>query len=74
MAAAPEPPLARSVGAFVGHIVDAIVREPQEDPGPSAVQTRRTTQEFRSSEGVLLRRTVIDEVIVPAPGPTPPSA
>ncbi|MFO0963397.1 MAG: hypothetical protein U0625_10915 [Phycisphaerales bacterium] len=74
MAATPEPPLARSVGAFVGHIVDAIVREPEDASGAAAVQTRRTTQEYRSSEGVLLRRTVIDEVIVPASGTTPPSA
>ena len=64
-----EPPLARSIGAFFGHIVDAIVS----DPGApkERVEVRKETTEEVRPDGVVLRRTVIEEVVLP-PGTEPP--
>ena len=69
MNAPEEPPLARSIGAFFGHIAAAIVRPAAEEPKASEV--RREATEERSPDGVVLRRTVIEEVVLP-PGTEPP--
>lgn len=62
-----EPPLARHIGAFFGHIVDAIVSDPN---APARVNVTKTVSEESRSDGVILRRTVIEEVVLPA-GSTP---
>ena len=67
MTAPEDPPLARSIGAFFGHIVDAIVSDPNE-----RVEVRKEVTEEQRPDGVVLRRTVIEEVVLP-PG-TEPSA
>lgn len=64
-----DPPLARSIGAFFGHIVDAIVSDP--DARKERVEVRRETTEETRPDGVVLRRTVIEEVMLP-PGAEPP--
>ncbi len=64
-----DPPLARSIGAFFGHIVDAVRTDPNE---PAKAEVRRETTEERRPDGVMLRRTVIEEVVLP-PGTQPPS-
>ncbi len=63
-----DPPLARSIGAFLGHIVDAVRSDPN---APKAAEVRRETVEERRPDGVTLRRTVIEEVVLP-PGAQPP--
>ena len=68
-----DPPLARSIGAFFGHIVDAIVSDPGKKA--EAVGVRKETTEETRPDGVVLRRTVIEEVVLPpgteAPKPAP---
>jgi len=64
-----DPPLARSIGAFFGHIVDAVRTDPN---APAKAEVRRETTEERRPDGVTLRRTVIEEVVLP-PGTQPPS-
>lgn len=64
-----DPPLARSIGAFFGHIVDAVRTAPN---APAKAEVRRETSEERRPDGVTLRRTVIEEVLLP-PGTQPPS-
>ena len=64
-----DPPLARSIGAFFGHIVDAVRTDPN---APAKAEVRRETTEERRPDGVMLRRTVIEEVVLP-PGTQPPS-
>ena len=56
--------LMRNIGRFVGHIVSGV----QSSPTKSARQevSRSIEQETRP-DGVILRRTVIEEVEVPAP-------
>lgn len=71
MGAPEEPPLARSIGAFFGHIVDAIVSDP--DTPRERVEVRKETSEERRPDGVVLRRTVIEEVVLP-PGAEPPAS
>ncbi|MFM1936659.1 MAG: hypothetical protein RI990_1618 [Planctomycetota bacterium] len=63
-----DPPLARSIGAFFGHIIDAVRTDPN---APAAAEVRRETTEERRPDGVTLRRTVIEEVVLP-PGTPPP--
>lgn len=70
MNAPEEPPLARSIGAFFGHIAAAITRPAAEAPG--AAEVRRETTEEARPDGVVLRRTVIEEVVLP-PGTEPPA-
>ncbi|MEY4226650.1 MAG: hypothetical protein RL190_1407 [Actinomycetota bacterium] len=64
-----DPPLARSIGAFFGHIVDAVRTAPN---APKAAEVTRETTEERRPDGVTLRRTVIEEVVLP-PGAQPPA-
>lgn len=70
MGAPEDPTLARSFGAFFGHIVDAIVSDP--DKARERVEVRKETTEERRPDGVVLRRTVIEEVVLP-PGTEPPA-
>ena len=70
MGAPEEPPLARSIGAFFGHIVDAIVSDP--DRPRERVEVRKETTQEQRPDGVVLRRTVIEEVVLP-PGAQPPA-
>lgn len=70
MTAPEDPPLARSIGAFFGHIVDAIVSDP--NARTERVEVRKEVTEEQRPDGVVLRRTVIEEVVLP-PG-TEPSA
>ena len=65
-----DPPLSRSIGAFFGHIVDAIVSDP--DKARERTEVRKETTEEIRPDGVVLRRTVIEEVVLP-PGTEPPT-
>ena len=60
-----------SLGAFVGHVVKGIRTDP-------AAKNRTTevhrTEEVQDREGVVLRRTVIEEVEVRDPDVWPPHA
>ena len=71
MPAPGEPPLARNIGSFFGHIIDAIVSDPNE---AKRVEVKKTVSEEQRPDGVVLRRTVIDEVLLPPDAPTPPPA
>jgi hypothetical protein len=50
--------IARSVGEFVGHIVEGVKTDPSED---RTAEVRRTVEET-TQDGVVLRRTTIEEV------------
>ncbi len=63
MTAAEDPSIARNLGAFFGHIVKAIKTSPD---APSSVEVNRSVQESRQPDGVVLRRTTVDEVVLPA--------
>jgi hypothetical protein len=59
-------PLARSLGQFVGHIARAF----RSDAGRSSKRmTVRKTVEQEQRGDMILRRTTIDEVEIPAPAP-----
>jgi hypothetical protein len=60
-----QPGVARSVGQAVGILWNAIVTP----VAPRAVQVSRRTETLEQG-GVTLRRTTIDEVVVPAPQAT----
>ena len=67
--------VAESLGAFVGAIWGGITSRPGE-PAPKPAETARTVAtrvEDREVDGVILRRTIIDEVIVPPAGATEPT-
>lgn len=69
----PEPPpksIMRSLGEFFGHIAKGITTDPTK---PTAHEVKRSVEETRRDDGVILRRTVIEEVQLPADAP-PPSA
>jgi len=59
--------VAESLGAFVGAIWGGITSTPGEPSSrtTNASRTVATRVEDREVDGVLLRRTIIDEVIVP---------
>ncbi len=63
--------LMRNLGQFVGHLVAGFRADPAAGGSGAAPgarrETRRTVDEARGPEGVILRRTIIDEVEVPAP-------
>jgi len=63
MTAPEDPPLARSIGVFFGHIVDAIVSDP--NARTERVEVRKEVTEEQRPDGVVLRRTVIEEVVLP---------
>ena len=56
MAKPAKKPLMRSLGEFVGHIVKGV----RADPARKTV--RKEVQETRGDDGVILRRTTIEEV------------
>ena len=67
--------VAESLGAFVGAIWGGITSrpgEPAQKPSENA-RTVATRVEDREVDGVILRRTIIDEVIVPPAGATEPT-
>lgn len=72
MSARKEPTLAHHLGAFVGHVVGAI-RTPVSSS--RAIDVNTTVLEHTTPEGVTLRRTVRDQVVLPDPGGsgTPPA-
>tara|TARA_B100000900_G_scaffold386426_1_gene376890 strand:- start:403 stop:621 length:219 start_codon:yes stop_codon:yes gene_type:complete len=57
-----------SLGAFVGHVVKGI----RTDPAAKTTTQVRRTDETESRDGVVLRRTVIEEVEVRNPDPQSP--
>lgn len=57
--------LMRNLGQFVGHVVSGFRSGPRPERG-ARVEMSRTSEERRGAEGVILRRTVIDEVEMPA--------
>ena len=59
--------LARSLGAFFGHIAKGVRTDPA---APQTIRRETTTEEPRETPAgkVVLRRTVVEEVIVPNPG------
>ena len=59
MSASPDrKSIARSVGEFVGHIVEGVKTDPAET---RSTEVRRTVEET-TKDGVVLRRTTIEEV------------
>ena len=50
--------IARSVGEFVGHIVEGV----KSDPAKARTEEVRRTVEETTKDGVVLRRTTIEEV------------
>lgn len=68
MAPAEEHSIARNLGAFFGHIARAISADAA---GRRKVQVRSSVEETRREDGVVLRRTTVDEVLLP-PGQHPP--
>ena len=65
----PDKPLMRSLGEFFGHVVKGIRTDPA--AGRERNEVRRTVEEEKRPDGVVLRRTVIEEVELP-PGAQPP--
>ena len=59
--------VAESLGAFVGAIWGGIRADPSSGQTPAA-RTVATRVEERTVDGAILRRTTIDEVIVPPTG------
>ena len=57
-----------SLGAFVGHVVKGIRTDPAANKNSSEV---RRTEEVEERDGVVLRRTVIEEVEVRNPEASP---
>ena len=57
MAPSSKKPLMRSLGEFLGHIVKAVRTNPK-----NKNVIRKTTEETRGEDGVILRRTTIEEV------------
>ncbi|MFO0783091.1 MAG: hypothetical protein U0636_05360 [Phycisphaerales bacterium] len=62
MAERQDPSIARNLGAFFGHIAHAIRTDPD---APQKREVKRTTTEEKTPDGVILRRTTIDEVVLP---------
>jgi hypothetical protein len=67
----PDKPLMRSLGEFFGHVVKGIRTDPA--AGRERNEVRRTVEEEKRPDGVILRRTTIEEVELP-PGTAPPHA
>jgi len=79
------PSLMRSLGQFVGHVAKGIRTRPGADApsadapaAPDGLPTRRHEVDRRVEEehrdGVILRRTTIEEVEYPDQRPAPPSS
>ncbi len=61
--------IARNLGAFFGHIVNAIKTDPKVQ---ERIHVSSSTQEARQDNGVILRRTTVDEVVLPPDTQPPP--
>lgn len=61
----PRKGLMRSLGEFTGHIIKGL-RTPAES---SRHEVSRSVEETTGEDGITLRRTVIDEVEIPAESP-----
>jgi len=55
-------PLFRSLGEFFGHVVKGIRTDPA---APRRNEVHRSVEEERRPDGVILRRTIIEEVELP---------
>ncbi len=55
-------PLMRCLGEFFGNIAQGIKTNPS--PDAESTEVNRTVEEHATDEGVILRRTTIDEVEV----------
>jgi len=64
--------LMRNLGQFVGHLVAGIRSDPRAEKRERVVVDRRV-DERENAEGVVLRRTVIEEVELPG-APTRPAS
>ena len=69
MADSSDKSLMNSLGQFVGHVVRGIRTDPSVKTSTTEV---RRTEEEEVRDGVVLRRTVIEEVVVPDPDRHPP--
>lgn len=67
----PSRSLAWSLGAFVGEIARAI-RTPVDAADRERVEVERRTEQHVRDDGVVLRRTTIDEVELPPDRDPPP--
>jgi hypothetical protein len=65
----PDQPLLRSLGEFFGHVVKGIRTDPA--AARERTEVRRTVEEEKRPDGVVLRRTTIEEVELPR-GTAPP--
>lgn len=59
--------LMRNLGRFIGHVVAGVRSDPASARGAAPREVHRTVSEESRPDGVVLRRTVIEEVEVPAP-------
>jgi hypothetical protein len=58
----------RSLGAFVGHIAHAVRSDPRRVATTARTrEIRREVEEEARPDGLVLRRTTIEEIEVPAP-------
>lgn len=57
----------RSLGAFVGHIAHAVRSDPRGGARGRTREIRREVEEEARPDGIVLRRTTIEEIEVPAP-------
>jgi hypothetical protein len=68
----------RSLGLFVGHVARGLTTKVQRTPEPpQRVEVSRTVEEAHGESPagpVTLRRTVIEEIVLPASPASPPSA
>ena len=69
----PDKSIMHSLGAFVGHVVRGIRTDPAANKTRTKTEVRRT-EETEDRDGVVLRRTVVEEVVVRNPDSRPPSA
>ena len=53
------------LGEFFGHIIKGVKTKPENTPASNTHEVKRTVEEERTDDGVILRRTTIDEVEIP---------
>ncbi len=66
------PSLMRSLGLFVGHVVRGVRSDPEPAESRRIIASHRVDEEHR--DGVILRRTTIEEIHLPAGAGGPPPA
>ena len=67
----PDKSIMHSLGEFVGHVVRGIRTDPAANKTTTEV---RRTEETEDRDGVVLRRTVVEEVVIRNTDSRPPSA